>query len=154
VAGTTSTVLASGTFDNANPGDTLTIATPQAATIDNVALVRNTAITHEVDGDQRTVDAPVISRTGSTITVKIPGSANVIPPGPYMLFINQKTPKGDIPSIAKQIFVGAQPTPVPVAPPTPGLTAPDYKGIQTNDTPAQLQAFIGFVSSSLLKGKL
>ncbi len=154
VAGTTPTVLASGTFDNANPGGTLTITTPQAQTIDDVALVRNTAVTHEVDGDQRTVDLPVISRTATTITVKIPDSANVVPPGPYMLFINEKTAKGDIPSIAKQIFVGAQPTPVPVAPATGGLSAPDYSGILTNDTPAQLQAFVGFVSTSLLQGKL
>jgi hypothetical protein len=151
VTGTTPTVLASGTFDNAAYGSTLTITTPQAATLDNVTLVRNPAITHLVDGDQRSVVAPIVSRTASTVTIQVPTSDNVVPPGPYMVFINQKTAKGDIPSVAKQIFVGAQPTPVPVAPPSAGLTAPDYKGIQTNDTPAQLAAFAGFISNVLGK---
>ena len=66
-----------------------------------------------------------------------------------MLFVDQKTPKGDIPSVAKQLFVGAQGTAVPPAPSSPGLTAPDYTGILTNDTPSQLAAFVGYLSSAL-----
>src|SRR5581483_11578242 len=147
VTGTTPTVMASGTFDNATYGSTLTINTLQAPSIDDVTLVRNTSITHLVDGDQRSVVTPIVSRTATSLTIQVPTSDNVVPPGPYMVFINQKTAKGDVPSVAKQIFVGAQPTPVPVAPPSPGLTAPDYKGIQTNDTPAQLAAFAGFISN-------
>jgi hypothetical protein len=146
VTGTTPAVLSGLPFNNAMPGDTLTINTPQAPAIDTVTLVRNTALTHEIDGDQRTVVAPIIGRTATTVTIKVPGSANVVPPGPYMLFINQKTPKGDIPSVSTQIFVGGTSSPVPVAPATAGLTAPDYQGIQTNDTPAQLEALLGFVS--------
>ena len=73
----------------------------------------------------------------------------VVPPGPYMLFIDQKTPKGDIPSVATQLFVGAQPADVPAVAPSAGLTAPDYTGILTNDTPSQLAAFVGSLSSSV-----
>ena len=149
VAGTTPVTLPSGTFDGAAPGSQLTITTPQAASIDSVMLVRNTALTHLVDGDQRSVVAPIVTRSATTVTVQVPSSDNVVPPGPYMLFIDQKTPKGDIPSVAKQLFVGAQPADVPAAAPSAGLTAPDYTGILTNDTPSQLAAFVGYLSGTL-----
>ena len=153
VTGTTPITLQSGTFDNAAYGSTLTITTPQASSIDRVTLVRNTSLTHLVDGDQRSVVVPVVSRTANAVTVRVPSSDNVVPPGPYMLFVDQQTPKGDIPSVAKQLFVGAQQTYVPPTPASPGLTAPDYTGILTNDTPGQLATFAGFLSSSLSAAK-
>jgi hypothetical protein len=149
VAGTSPVELASGTFDNAAYGSQLTISTPQAATVDKVMLVRNTALTHLVDGDQRSVEVPVVSRTANSVTVQVPTSDNVVPPGPYMLFIDQHTAKGDIPSVAKQITVGGETVEVPAAPSSPGLSAPDYSGILTNDTPAQLAAFAGYLSNLL-----
>jgi hypothetical protein len=151
VAGTSPVTLASGTFNNAAYGSRLTISTPEASSIDKVMLVRNTALTHLVDGDQRTVEAPVVSRTAGTVTVQVPASDNVVPPGPYMLFIDQQTPKGDIPSVASQITVGGETVEVPSAASTGGLTAPDYTGILTNDTPAQLQAFASYLSSLVAK---
>jgi hypothetical protein len=154
VIGTTTMQLPSGTFDNAAYGSLLTITTPQASSVDRVTLVRNTALTHLVDGDQRSVVLPVVARTPGSVTVRVPSSDNVVPPGPYMLFIDQQTPKGDIPSVAKQLFVGAQQVYVPPAPPSPGLTAPDYTGILTNDTPGQLATFAGFLSSSLSAASL
>jgi hypothetical protein len=152
VAGTSPVTLPTGTFDNTDPGSQVTITTPQAASIDAVTLVRNTALTHLVDGDQRSVVVPIVSRTATTVTVRVPSSDNVVPPGPYMLFVDQSTPKGDIPSVAKQLFIGAQTQDVPPAPPSPGLTAPDYSGILNNDTPNQLAAFVGFLSASLTGG--
>lgn len=149
VVGTAPVTLPSGTFDNATGGSQLTITTPQASTLDTVTLVRNTALTHEVDGDQRSVVVPIVSRTANTVTVQVPASDNVVPPGPYMLFINQKTPKGDIPSVAKQLFVGAQTADVPAVAPSAGLTAPDYTGILTNDTPSQLAAFVGYLTGAV-----
>jgi hypothetical protein len=140
ITGTTPTALASGTFNNATYGSDLTINTAQAASIDNVALVRNTAITHEIDGDQRTVDVPIISRTANSLTVAVPQSDNVVPPGPYMVFINEKTAKGDIPSVSKQIFVGAQPATVPAKPASAGVTAAGYAQFLNNDPVAQILA--------------
>jgi hypothetical protein len=87
----------------------LTIHTTDAADISTVVLVRNQAATHLVDGDQRSVVVPVVSRTADSVTVAVPGNT-VLPPGPYMLFLNRSTPKGEIPSISRQVFVGA---PVP-----------------------------------------
>jgi hypothetical protein len=59
-----------------------------------------------VDGDQRTVVLPIIARQGRSITVAAPPNGNVAPPGPYMLFVNSKSERGSIPSIAEQVSVG------------------------------------------------
>jgi len=77
-----------------------------AAEIDSVRLVRNTAITHIVDADQRQVVLPVIKRSGQTVTVKTPPTGDVAPAGPYMLFLNGKSDKGPVPSVAKMLMVG------------------------------------------------
>ncbi len=74
--------------------------------VDSVRLVRNTAITHIVDADQRQVVLPVTARDGQTVTVKTPPSGDVAPAGPYMLFVNGKSDKGAVPSVAKMLMVG------------------------------------------------
>ncbi|HKN89991.1 MAG TPA: galactose oxidase-like domain-containing protein [Acidimicrobiia bacterium] len=74
-------------------------------------MVRNLSVTHLVDGDQRTVDVPVVSRTADSVTVRVPGNT-VLPPGPYMLFVNRSTPQGEIPSVSRQVFLGG---PVPAS---------------------------------------
>ena len=66
-------------------------------------LVRNTALTHLVDGDQRTVELPIVVPHGGSLQVEVPGSAAVLPPGPYMLFVNKLTAKGLQPSAARQL---------------------------------------------------
>ncbi|MCA1845074.1 MAG: DUF1929 domain-containing protein, partial [Actinobacteria bacterium] len=89
----------------------LTVDTPDAADISSVVLMRNQSATHLVDGDQRSVVLPIVSRNGNSVTVSVPGN-RVLPPGPYLLFVNKKSPKGEIPSIARQTYVGG---PVPAA---------------------------------------
>ena len=91
-------------------GGGLTIPTADASSIKSVVLVRNPAITHLVDGDQRTVELPITSTDGGAVKVTLPTNKAVLPPGPYMLFINKGTDKGLVPSVASQVFVGA---PVP-----------------------------------------
>lgn len=71
------------------PGQTFTISTPQAAAIATVALVRRTALTHDVDGDQRTVLLPIVARSAGAVTVKATANQAVLTPGEYMLFVNQ-----------------------------------------------------------------
>ncbi|HVF52006.1 MAG TPA: galactose oxidase-like domain-containing protein [Actinomycetota bacterium] len=60
-----------------------------AADIASVVLVRNPSITHLLDADQRTVELRVLRRSGNTLTVAAPPHGNVVPPGPYMLFVNR-----------------------------------------------------------------
>ncbi|MBV9284773.1 MAG: DUF1929 domain-containing protein [Acidimicrobiia bacterium] len=92
-------------------GRDITVATPDAADIDHAVLVRNTALTHLVDGDQRSVILPVTHRSNGEIKVAAPPNAAVAPAGPYMLFLDRKNDKGQmVPSVAAQVFVGA---PVP-----------------------------------------
>ena len=83
---------------------TITTAGP-ASKIDTVTLVRNTSITHLTDGDQRVVELKVLSRSGNRLTVAMAPNGNVVPPGPYMLFVNAKSSKGSIPSVAQQVMI-------------------------------------------------
>ncbi|MGI8662436.1 MAG: galactose oxidase-like domain-containing protein [Acidimicrobiales bacterium] len=78
----------------------------------DIVVVRNSALTHLVDADQRTVVLPVLGRDGATLTVGAPPDRNVAPAGPYMLFANTPASDGSglVPSISKQVFVDA---PVP-----------------------------------------
>jgi hypothetical protein len=84
---------------------TLQVSTPQAASIDKVVLVRNSSLTHLVDFDQRSVELPITGRNGSVLDAALPGPT-VLPPGPYMLFVLEKTPRGLIPSVSQQVFAG------------------------------------------------
>lgn len=85
---------------------TMTISVDSPSEISTVRLVRNSTVTHLVDGDQRNVVLDVVERDGDSLTVKVPNS-NVVPPGPYMLFANREHPKGEIPSVSKQMMVGS-----------------------------------------------
>jgi hypothetical protein len=76
-----------------------------AKRMSSVVLARNTSTTHIIDGDQRMVELPVLKRKGRTLTVKAPANANVLPAGPYMLFVNKRSAKGEVPSVSKQLFV-------------------------------------------------
>ena len=91
-------------------GGNIEVATPDAADIDHAVLVRNTSVTHLVDGDQRTVVVPVVHRSDGSVELAGPPSPAVAPPGPYLLFLDKKSDKGLIPSVAAQVFVGG---PVP-----------------------------------------
>src|SRR5207248_1912901 len=92
-------------------------------------LVRNTAQTHLVDADNRTVKLPVVARTPSTVTVALPSSTNVLPNGPYLLFAvagaggnpAKDVPGQVVPSIGQQVFVTG--TSVPRLLPAPAPAA-------------------------------
>ncbi len=87
-------------------GDTIRIATPDAASIDSVVVMRNSAITHLVDGDQRAVELPVVRRVAGAVYVKAPPRPEVAPPGPYLLFLNQKVGGRLVPSVGHQTSIG------------------------------------------------
>jgi hypothetical protein len=72
-------------------GRTLVVSTPQASSIASVVLMRNTAQTHLVDADGRTVSLPVLARVNGRVVVGLPSSTNVLPNGPYLLFANRST---------------------------------------------------------------
>ena len=70
--------------DLAAYGTTFTIETPNAATIESVALIRPSAVTHAFDMNQRYVPL-TFSVSGTTISAAVPGNANMLPPGYYQV---------------------------------------------------------------------
>ena len=89
--------------------------TPDAASISSVSLVNLGADTHTLDMNQHFVPLSFTKRSGA-LTVDVPPSPALVPPGTYMLFIvNDK----GVPSIAPFIKVAASTTP-----PSVTITAP------------------------------
>ena len=77
-----------------------------ASSIESVVLVRNASTTHVIDADQRSVELKIVSRSGSKLKVAVPSAQAVLPPGPYLLFVNRETSKGLVPSKAEQVRLG------------------------------------------------
>jgi galactose oxidase-like protein len=110
-------------------GGTIVVDTPDAASIASVVLIRNTAQTHLVDGDNRTVKLPVVSRNGGSVTVALPSSSNVLPNGPYLLFANRgaggdparDVPGQVVPSVGREVYVVG--TSAPSLFPVPGAVS-------------------------------
>lgn len=87
----------------------LNIESHDAASIAKVVLVRDPSVTHLTDGDQRTVELAITKIEGSDITAAVPGPS-VLPPGPYMLFIERTVNVGGktrfVPSVSRPIRIG------------------------------------------------
>ena len=86
-------------------GTRFQVTVDHAEKVSSVVLVRNPSVTHIIDNDQRSVRLRVVDRRGDRLTVVAPPSSNVAPAGPYMLFVNKSTSKGEVPSVSKQVFV-------------------------------------------------
>lgn len=95
------------------PGSTLTINTLNASDVvagGYVVLVRRTAITHLVDGDQRNVVLNITGNTADSLTVQIPNNdaaqnQAVVPPGHYMVFVVSKNGSDLVPSVSAPLQV-------------------------------------------------
>jgi Domain of unknown function (DUF1929)/Glyoxal oxidase N-terminus len=79
-------------------GSTFSLGTPDAATISSVSLIRNGSVTHAFNMDQRFMQLSY-TQTGGGLTVTAPSSANIAPPGYYMLFIL----RNGVPSVAAMV---------------------------------------------------
>jgi hypothetical protein len=77
------------------------ITTPDASQITSAALIRLGAVTHAFDQNQRYVPLTFQQATGG-LTVQSPSSANLAPPGYYMLFIVNSN---GVPSVASIIQI-------------------------------------------------
>jgi hypothetical protein len=71
---------------SAGYGQVLTVQTPDAASITKVTLIRFGSVTHAFDEGQRLISLS-FSGLGGGISVTLPSSRNIAPPGPYMLFL-------------------------------------------------------------------
>ena len=96
------------------------VSTPNADSIRKVALVRLGAVTHSVNMDQRYVPLP-FTADGDTVDVTAPANANLAPPGVYMLFVIDAD---GVPSVARTVRVGIEPTTTITGGPSAGTHDP------------------------------
>jgi galactose oxidase-like protein/hemolysin type calcium-binding protein len=82
------------------------ISTPNAASINKVALVRLGAVTHSVNMEQRYVPLSFTADSGA-VNATAPANANLAPPGVYMLFV---IGADGVPSVSRMVRVGKEPT--------------------------------------------
>ncbi len=76
---------------------------------ESVVLIRKTNLTHLIDGDQRSIELPIVKRNNRRLVVQMPEQQAVIPPGDYMLFVNAYDEDGNlVPSESKPITVEAE----------------------------------------------
>ena len=96
--GTRPTITAAPTT-SVQYGSSFTVTTPDAANIASVSLIRTPSVTHAFDQNQRFQWLNFTKGSGQ-LTVTAPASANVAPPGYYMLFIVNTN---GVPSVSKFI---------------------------------------------------
>ena len=82
-------------------GQPFTVGTPDASDVDAAHLVRAGSVTHSFNMEQRLVGLVVASRAARFVSLVAPPSANVAPPGWYLLFLLA----GGIPSVAAFVRV-------------------------------------------------
>jgi hypothetical protein len=68
-------------------GDTLTVSTKSKHPIASVKFVAPMATTHSYDSNQRLVRADIVGRTATSVDVTVPTDRNLMPPGPWMVFV-------------------------------------------------------------------
>jgi hypothetical protein len=84
-------------------GQSFTVETPNAGSVTRGTLVRLSSVTHAFNQSQL-IYPLTFSATGSTsLTAAGPTSANLAPPGPYMLFLVSGS---GVPSRAKMVTIG------------------------------------------------
>ncbi len=93
------------------------VQTPDAASIASVVLMKNGAVTHAFDMDQRMVGLNFSAGVG-VLNVTGPPTGNIAPPGYYMLFLINTS---GVPSVAQFVQVSPAPTDIP---PTGSITSP------------------------------
>ena len=98
-------------------GGAFQVQTPDAANISSVVLMRNGAVTHAFDMDQRYVGLSFTAGSGF-LNVSGPPNGNIAPPGYYMLFLLNSA---GVPSVASMVQVSLAATDEP---PTGTITSP------------------------------
>ncbi len=73
--------------------------------IASVALIRLPSPQHAIDSDSRSVELS-FKQDGQGLTASAPPDGAIAPPGMYYLFVNKKTAKGVVPSVAAVVRVG------------------------------------------------
>jgi hypothetical protein len=112
--------------------------------IESIALIRTGSPQHGLDTDIRSVELE-FKQDGNKLTAIAPPGGNVAPPGYYMLFVNKKSSKGVIPSVAAMVRVGDLVSPqalaTPAAIPMQDSSATASSGSATPDEDSSMNDF-------------
>jgi hypothetical protein len=125
-------------------GSQIQIGTPNASSIQKVALVRLGSVTHDNNMEQRYVPLEFTGGTGM-VRATIPASVDVAPPGYYMLFIINAD---GVPSVAKMVQLDPTISPPP-PPPPPKLTGTSPRS-PANDNHPEVTGTLGAGSPTLV----
>ena len=90
-------------------------ATGTTGAVDEAVLIAPAAVTHGNDMNQRVVPLETVAAHPGGVTLQSPPSANVAPPGWYMLFVL----KDGVPSVAKWVRLDGAAPAVPIVPDPP-----------------------------------
>ena len=101
-------------------GASFDVSTPDAAQIAKVSLISSPSVTHANDMNQRFQFLNFTAGAGK-LTVQAPASANLAPPGDYLLYL---VDTNGVPSVGSFIRQGAAPATGDTTPPTVSITAP------------------------------
>jgi hypothetical protein len=80
-----------------------TVETPEAGSVSRGTLIRLSSVTHAFNQSQLIYPLTFAATGPTTLTSVGPASANLAPPGPYMLFLINGS---GVPSVAKMVTVG------------------------------------------------
>jgi hypothetical protein len=115
-------------------GSSFQVATPDAANIASVVLVRAGSPTHAFDMDQRLVGLSFTQGSGA-LTVTGPPNGNIAPPGYYLLFLLNTA---GVPAVASFVQVSLAPTDQPpkgtIVSPASDLTIQAGKSVSFSGT--------------------
>jgi hypothetical protein len=100
-------------------GQTISITSPDAASITTINLIRPGSTTHGFNMTQRIVHASFTRAADGSLQVQMPTNPNLAPPGPYMLFLLNGQ---GVPSKAAMFFLQASSTSTVLQP------QPEYGG--------------------------
>ena len=115
--------------------------------IREVVLSRLPAQTHTTDVNQRSMTLSFTRKPGTNVLrVKAPPNGVTAPPGPYYLFVNRRSDRGKIPSVARIVTIGEHNKFTRAARPfRPGAGIADGSATPTQDTrtrpPAQCEGY-------------
>jgi len=85
-----------------NLGETFNVSISSGTQVSSAALMRLPSVTHSLNFDQRRVVLNPLAPSTTNLTLTVPTSSNICPPGYYMLFVMNSS---GVPSVSKFIKV-------------------------------------------------
>jgi hypothetical protein len=83
-------------------GQSFTVQTPDAGAVSRGSLIRLSSVTHAFNQSQLIYPLTFTAATTTSVQALAPANGNLAPPGPYMLFLINKS---GVPSVAKMVML-------------------------------------------------